>query len=122
MRQRQRPQPRNEEITRDMVFQRDNLIYLTMFVIGSHQVEINGLKYMPGDDFREEFASNMAFDGSYDIRFLDDYAVRTSSETDDVVTWNILDNPNLKHGKFIYVRLATAAGEEEYHVCCCQKR
>ena len=102
---KQNPQPRNEEIMKDTIFQKENLVYLTFFVNGSHQVEINGLKLMPGQQMREEFASNMAFDGLYDIRFLEDYAEPIT--TNEGTTYNILDNPNLKFGKFIYARFAT---------------
>jgi hypothetical protein len=106
---RQHPQPRNEEIVEDGIFQRDNLVYITMFVNGSHQVEINGMKYMPGQFIREEFSSNMIFDGSYNIRFLTDYATPVQGvESNNANAWNILDNPNLKKGQFIYVRFATA--------------
>ena len=38
-----RPQPRHEEIVRDTVYQKENLIYIHMYINGSWQVEINGL-------------------------------------------------------------------------------
>ena len=101
------PQPRHEEISRDTTFQRDGLIYITFVVNGSFQVEINGLKLMPGQNMREEFASNMPFDGRYDIRFVEDYAVPNDTPIGEATTYNILDNPNLKKGTFLYVRLAT---------------
>ncbi len=101
------PQPRSEEISKTTTFQRDGLIYISFFVNGSYQVEINGLKIMPGQELREEFASNLAYDGRYDIRFIDyDYAVPLP-ETIGEATHDILGNPNLKQGTFLAVRLAT---------------
>jgi hypothetical protein len=105
-----RPQPRHEELTRDMVYQKENLIYIHMYINGSWQVEINGLLYMPGQWFREEFASNMAFDGSYTIRFVRDCAIVQSGLQNPLTpetVYSVQDNPNLKKGKFIHVRLAT---------------
>ena len=115
---RQNPQPRNEEITQDTIFQRENLIYITFYVNGSHQVEVNGIKRMPGQDWREEFASNMPFDAAYSIRFLDDWGVPTT--TNDVTNYDILGDPNLKHGKFVWVRFATGVETDKDIRCPCR--
>jgi hypothetical protein len=111
------PQPRTEEIMKDGIFQRDNLIYLFMKITGTWQVEINGLLLMPGEWFQEKFASNLIFDGSYTIRFVRDCAadapvsVDLYSDLTAETVWAVQDNPNLKQGKFIYIRLATATDD-----------
>jgi hypothetical protein len=117
------PQPRMEEITKDMVFQRDNLVYIFFQNTGTWQIEINGLRKMPGEWIKEEFASNLIWDGEYVIRFIKDCGVLPANNAlTDVYNpltteaiFAVQDNPNLKKGKFIYARLVTAS--EDFMSC-----
>jgi hypothetical protein len=111
------PQPRMEEITKDMIFQRDNLIYIFFKITGTWQVEINGLMFMPGEWLKEEFASNLVWDGEYVIRFVKDCGVLPPNGVTTETVYAVQDNPNLKVGKFIYARLVTAS--EDFMSCNC---
>ena len=101
-----RLEPRHFEIVKDETLQLNDFVYLFIVVNGSWQVEINGLLFMPGQWLKEDFAGNLPFNGTYNIRFVQDFAAQTPDTNPDVVTM-VQNNPNLKAGKFLHVRLAT---------------
>lgn len=98
-----RRQPKFFEITEDTVLTLQDILYVTFYVNGTWQVEIDGLKYLPDQNVREEMQSNLSFSQNYTIRFVADTQVVSASFTADTVA-DIADNPNLKPGKFVYAR------------------
>jgi hypothetical protein len=101
----QRLEPRHFEITRDDTFQRNNLLYVFIYVNGSWQIELNGIMIMPGNFAVEEYPAHI-FNGTYNIRFVRDFS-QTVPDTNPEIAFAVQDNPNLKTGQFVYVRYAS---------------